>query len=593
MRRFIAAALLGLAATAPALADKALIVGIDIYQDSSLSFQLPNASFNDSERIRKLLTGVMGYRDEDILILRNEKANRAAILDGLNNWLGQTKPGERAFFYYVGHGHYQADGNGDEDDGQDETIVPFDAVIQRSNGAVTVNNMVVDDEIGDALGKLTGRQVTAVLDSCHSGTVTRSIGASPNMAARTPQIPGLTRSIANDKTAQDQKKSARSADGVAVDVGLVTWTAVSPSQLALIDEDASPEYRGLFTTAYADGIEKGLADKNGNGTISNQELLDYVRSRAADYCTRRPERCEMGVTPSLEGVGAATKAAIANPAAVATAAASSVAVASSPEAKDEIAQAIADPKAAEAKADPEALKAALQTAADTPKVEGVDADAIATAIAATAKDTTPEAVAENVGSALAAAKETAEAAMPKDGVISQGKPTPDKIMDLLGASLAEDVTIEQDPPSPLKLGAKNIRFRVTSPRDGFLILLSVSDDGEVVQLFPNAFSDARNKDGKILAGSPITIPDKSYGIRFDATSVTSGTVMALVAIDPLKLSRDFVTRKIDVIAQDEVNETVLPELAASLAAPAAEDKAAVNTKSVERTVATLRYEITR
>jgi len=75
------------------------------------------------------------------------------------------------------------------------------------------------------------------------------------------------------------------------------------------------------------------------------------------------------------------------------------------------------------------------------------------------------------------------------------------------------VILEQIPPSPVRAGTTNIRFRVTSARDGYLVLLSVSDKGEVVQLFPNAMSTAHAKDGRIGAGHPIVVPDPSYRVR--------------------------------------------------------------------------------
>ena len=175
--------------------------------------------------------------------------------------------------------------------------------------------------------------------------------------------------------------------------------------------------------------------------------------------------------------------------------------------------------------------------------------------------------------------------------LDTGRLSADKILDLLGVEPGTEVRLEQFPPSPVRLGAKDIRFRVTSPRDGFLVLLSISDEGELVQLFPNAQSDAHAKNGRVQAGRPITVPDPSYGIRFDATSVTKGTVIALVTMDPLKLSRRFMTRSIQVIPQDVVNSEVLPELAASLAAPADHGSIQDKTKPVGRFVATLRYEI--
>ena len=188
-------------------------MGIDTYQDASLTFPLPGASRSDSERIHKLLTGAMGYREDDIMILRDADATRAAILENLETWLGDRKAGERVFFYYVGHGHFTKDANGDEADGLDETLVPFDAAVDRSGPAVAVKNMVLDDELAAAFDRLKGRQVTAVIDSCHSGTVTRSLeGPKRNLAARTPQLRELTRSIRVDPSVADQQQSGAAPD---------------------------------------------------------------------------------------------------------------------------------------------------------------------------------------------------------------------------------------------------------------------------------------------------------------------------------------------------------------------------------------------
>lgn len=478
------AALFGLV-SAPALADRALIVGIDTYQSGELSAQLPGSARADATRMQALLTGPLGYGPGDVKILLDDQASGAAILDGLQNWLGQSRPGERVFFYYAGQGSSQKAALGRED-----AILPFDAVMQAGG----VGKGLARSRIDGALAQLAGRHITEVINSSYAGTVTRAIvveaaSSGGNPAARSPRIDGATRSIVVEPNLGEEPASGPTPQGL----DFVRWDAVSPAQTALIDEDGAPSYRGVFTTAFADGIEKGLADVNQNGTISNQELLDFVRTQSETYCARHQDRCEMGLTPLLSGEGAA-----------------------------------------------------LEIAADK-----------------------------------------AGAAEP----LNKGKPTADKILDALGAKLSSDVRVEQIPPSPVKLGTKDMKFRVTSGQDGFLILLSVSDDGEVVQLFPNANAAAHGKDGRIRAGSPIMVPDPSYGIRFDATSVTSGTVLALVVVDPLKLSKGFVTRQIQVIPADEVNNSVLPELAAGLATPANADSVNANAKAVGRSVATLRYEI--
>ncbi|MDQ0472569.1 DUF4384 domain-containing protein [Labrys wisconsinensis] len=492
--------LLGLAS--PARADRALVVALDTYQDARLSFRLAGASAADAARIQGMLTGALGYGGGDIKVLRDGAATKAAVLDGLRTWLGGAKPGERVFFYYAGQGYFSR-----QDGKARQALLPFDVVPKGSGTDLSFGGMLTADEMDAAFAALAGRHVTAVIDSSQSGTVTRAItveaaSGGGNPAARSPQIEGTTRSIVVEAAVAEEKQAAADPPPPPAGIDLVTWSAVSPTQLALIDEDAGPDYHGVFTAAFADGIEKGLADLNHDGVISNQELLDYVRERSADYCGRHAGRCEMGLTPGLAGEGAALKVAARNPV----------------------------------------------TGTAPPDLQAGDA-------------------------------------------LNTGKITPQKVMDILGARPSDDVRLEQIPRSPVRLGTQDIRFRVTSGHDGFLVLLSVSDEGEVVQLFPNAISDKRAKDGRILAGHAVTVPDPSYGMRFDATSVTKGTVLALVAVDPLKLSRKFVTRQIQVIPQDEVNASLLPELAQSLATPAGAETVQENTKPVGRSLATLPYEI--
>lgn len=490
MRKILlTASAVALAGTTPALADKALIVGIDTYRADQLSAELKGGARTDALRMQALLTGALGYDKSDVRLLLDDQATGTAILSGLRDWLGGSKSGERVFFYFAGQGQAAKTGGGRED-----ILLPFDATMQSGGFGNTLSR----NEIDRQLGKLAGRRITEVIDSSHAGTVTRAISVEAsgggNPAARSPQLGGSTRSIVVEPALGEEPVAAPQPTGL----DFVKWQAVSPAQTALVDEEAAPAYRGVFTTAFADGIEKGLADTNGNGTVSNQELLDYVRAQSSAYCGRHRDRCEMGLTPMLSGEGAALK------------------------------------------------------------------------------------VAAVMGGASSAGSGEA---------LNQGKPTADKILDLLGAKLSDSVSVEQIPPSPVRLGTRDMRFKVTSSQDGFLILLSVSDEGEVVQLFPNAIAAAHGKDGRIRAGSPIMVPDASYGMRFDATSVTKGTVLALVAVDPLKLSKGFVTRKIDVIPQDEVNGSVLPELADSLAKTANADSVKANAKAIGRSVATMRYEI--
>lgn len=140
---------------------------------------------NDVADMRALLVGKFGFADDaaHIRTLVNREATRAAILDAFQNFLvaaarehRQEKP--TVVFYFAGHGRQAADVNGDEGDGADETLVPADSDVGG------VNRDIIDDELDELLRQLVPLtpDITFIIDSCHSGTVTRSLDES--LAAR-------------------------------------------------------------------------------------------------------------------------------------------------------------------------------------------------------------------------------------------------------------------------------------------------------------------------------------------------------------------------------------------------------------------------
>jgi hypothetical protein len=203
-----------------------------------------------------------------------------------------------------------------------------------------------------------------------------------------------------------------------------------------------------------------------------------------------------------------------------------------------------------------------------------------------------------LGPLAASSAETAPnraiAVVPNAGAAAAGPKTEDA--DIRARLLAlfkvkrPGLAIEQIPPSPVPLGTKGIRFRLVPERDGHLVLLSLSDEGEVVQLFPTRQSERHGKTGAVRAGRPITVPDPSYGVSIDATSVTKGTVLALVTRQALASSRRFATRAIMVVPREEVQAVVLPELV-SVLEPSGGGASPAEAGPNVRAAAALRYEI--
>ncbi len=91
-------------------------------------------------------------------ILKTKQATSGNILAGLRQAAESLKAGDIFVFYYSGHGGQQPDANGDETDGQDETLVAYD-------------RQIIDDELNAIWPTFkSGVRILMLSDSCNSGT---------------------------------------------------------------------------------------------------------------------------------------------------------------------------------------------------------------------------------------------------------------------------------------------------------------------------------------------------------------------------------------------------------------------------------------
>lgn len=161
----------GNARRAPSAAPKgrALLVGINQYQQHPAVRPTRGAEEDASETARFIQTQY-GFRSDEIHTLLGPQATAAAIKAEFQRWLIEdTQPGDRVFFLYAGHGSQTKDLNGDEADGLDEVLAPYD-VNWRGESFV---NIILDDELDELTQQLPGRLAVLVFDSCNSGTITR------------------------------------------------------------------------------------------------------------------------------------------------------------------------------------------------------------------------------------------------------------------------------------------------------------------------------------------------------------------------------------------------------------------------------------
>lgn len=518
--------------------DRALIVAIDKFADTRIADLPGKLAENDAAAIEKLLTGKFGFKKNEIKVLRNEQATRKAILTAFHEWLNPRHPGSatdrlprlkgldesgaldagrkkkkkaakkkkrkwkpppkvyRSYFYFAGLGSTQPDDDGDEPDGRDETLVPYDAVFDASVEPAVLSGMISDDEIERLLSGFRYRHATLVFDTSHSGLVTRSL----NLAGKSTTRVRVARSELSVRSIEaDDWLATHKAEGAFVNAvipggRLEVWSAASPTQTALIaGPDEAPS--GLFTLLFVEGLEDGKADRNGNGIVSNAELLHHVTTGSDIYCRTFDERCEMGLKPRL----------------------------------------------------------------DPPTAFG--------------------------RSAWVDRKRVSHR--------QERQLTYNRLLDFLAGYKPGKLEIAQTPPSPVRVGEKNIRYEVTTHEPGYVVLLNLTDDGALFQLYPNQYTGTQEqlRLSMVRAGTPLLIPDTSYGVTLSATEQGKGHIVAIMTPNAVRFDKSVTDRTISSVSRDEAIDHYLARLSAALNQPVNQPIPGADTASARWHVRSLPYEV--
>ena len=184
-------------------------------------------------------------RGWEVRTLKTKKATCKRVLKSLEKAAGESETGDYFAFYFSGHGGKINDLNGDEEDGQDETLIAYDGII-------------VDDELNEVWQTFAeGVKIIMISDSCNSGTNFRMFGAVDNS---TPFLVGI-----ND-------------DGIAAEMIHIGGCR---------DGRTSTGYRdgGAFTKAMCNIVEDGF---RGNYQKLHRLIFDKVKG------TQSPQYNEYG-----------------------------------------------------------------------------------------------------------------------------------------------------------------------------------------------------------------------------------------------------------------------------------------------------------
>ncbi len=154
----------------------ALLVGVGTYPTAN-GWQTLKAD-DDVDLVQSALLN-QGFEADRIVFLKNEKATKAAIMNAFKRVGERLQKGDIVVFLFSGHGQRIADKNGDETDGYDEAIVPYDAPALYEKGRNEGERHIIDDELWavftDWQCKVGAKgQVLTLFDACFSGTATRT-----------------------------------------------------------------------------------------------------------------------------------------------------------------------------------------------------------------------------------------------------------------------------------------------------------------------------------------------------------------------------------------------------------------------------------
>ena len=252
---------------AGAQAARGLVIGIDRY------VELPDlgGAVNDARDVARALAGA-GV--QDLVVLENDAATRERVAREWADIVQRSDPGDTLVLTYAGHGGQEPERiPGNERDGRDELMLLGGF---RKTGPGT-RERIFDDELNQWFVEAGehGLKVVFVADSCHSGTLTRSIDPrAPQQSMRTAAY-----TITDDMLDLDIPDTAAAIEEEQLDH--VSFLAAGQEheqvpEIVIRDDDRPPEVRGVLSYMFARAVE-GMADFDGDGVLRRNELWRFVR----------------------------------------------------------------------------------------------------------------------------------------------------------------------------------------------------------------------------------------------------------------------------------------------------------------------------
>ncbi|WP_339886658.1 caspase family protein [uncultured Flavobacterium sp.] len=238
------------------------------------------SSVNDVPLIKQALLN-QGFSENNISILIDAEATKEGILKAIENLKSRLKAGDIVVIHYSGHGQQIFDDNGDEIDGKDEALVPYDAWVKYTFNYKGENHLR-DDELGNIIANFRNTlgskgQLLFILDSCHSGSTTRGRKSRGGKATFAPDD---WKPLENDKT-----KGSAMVERTKVNPDAAPFVLISGASA----DELNYEYEGFGSLSYA--FSKAMTELGSDFTY--RQLFSKI---ATNMNVISPKQ-----TPTIEG----------------------------------------------------------------------------------------------------------------------------------------------------------------------------------------------------------------------------------------------------------------------------------------------------
>ena len=244
------------------------VVGINDYLGTANDLA---GSVNDAEDIAGALRAAKAKKVVKFIDQAGTKFN---IERAFLKLVADAKEGDTIVFSYSGHGSQEPEpaGRNGEADGKNENFL-LSGYTTKGPGT---KERIVDDEIYAWLKKADDKGVNVVFiaDSCHSGTMNRSV-RNDVVRYRTADFGAIT----DDELTFPPPESAKIEDGV---LSHVTFIGATTDDKLTPEVKIEGRWRGALSWSMARAIE-GRADRDANGSVDQFELVGYIVPAVASW----------------------------------------------------------------------------------------------------------------------------------------------------------------------------------------------------------------------------------------------------------------------------------------------------------------------